>query len=152
MGINKDKNIPLLMLLIFFISFQSWAQNRSPAVEEFIGIDYVESHKDELKKTPLFNLERDISLIHKETTGTRGQMSSTINSHHSAHTENFFERNISIVATFFLSLPILVWLTFIMKLKLRSRLEKNEQLTVLNEYRNQKENRENSKDHFDQAS
>ena len=152
MVINEDKNHTLIILLLFLISFQSWAQNRSPAVEEFIGIDYVESHKDELKKTPLFNLERDISLINKETTGTLSQMPLQGRSHHSENTENFFERNISIVATFFLSLPILMWLTFIMKLKLRSRLEKDEQLTVLNEYRKKKDDREKSKDHFDKAS
>ena len=141
----------LTSLVISFLSLLSLELSfaRSPAVEEFIGIDVIEGENDTTQnKAPLFNLERDIAETGFSPFANQNQRSSI-----SWEQDDFFSSNMSALILFMLALPVIIWLSFIIYLRIKSEEQRNSQLTSLEDYRKKREEqRQEREDKIDEQS
>lgn len=123
----------LTLILLLSLSSFAFAQGRSPAVEDFVGIEYEEKQVAPQGTESLFNLEQDINKIKagkkkpKKTTAVKSPE----------------PQGWGMTAIFGISLalglPLLIWFMVMSHLKKKASLESASNIEVLEKYRKERE-------------
>ncbi len=123
----------LTLGILFLISSSSFAQGRSPAVEDFVGIEYEEKSVAPQGTESLFNLEQDIHKIR-----TQKAKPKKVSEIKSAETNNLGMRTIFGISIA-LGLPLMIWFMVMSHLKKKASLESASNIEVLEKYRKERE-------------
>lgn len=127
-------NFQTLGLIFLLFSGQSFANGRSPAVEDFVGIETEHMEKAPQGTESLFNLEQDIQKI--ETVKNEKKAPSTVQLPE-AETPTGASTVFGMV--FLMSLPILTWMLVMNHLRQKASRESASNIEVLEKYRKQRE-------------
>lgn len=123
----------LTLSFLFLISNFSFARGRSPAVEDFVGIEYEEKRVAPQGTESLFNLEQDIHKI--QTQKAKPRKNAEIKTQ---ETNNLGMRTIFGVSLA-LGLPLMIWFMIMSHLKKKASLESASNIEVLEKYRKERE-------------
>lgn len=129
----------LTLSFLFLISDFSFARGRSPAVEDFVGIEYEEKRVAPQGTESLFNLEQDIHKI--QTQKAKPKKVSEIKTQDSNDWGMRTIFGISIA----LGLPLMIWLLMMSHLKKKASLESASNIEVLEKYRKEREKKAQEK-------
>ena len=126
--------IMFFVLFLFSSVVFAFAQDRKPAVEDFVGIDIEESKVTPYGDESLFNLEQDVGKIQfskKNKTPVRSDIS---------------RKKIIDPITFFgisfaLGLPFMVWFMMMSHLRKKAHFDNASNIEILEKYRKTRENK-----------
>ncbi len=119
----------LLACLLLTLSMSAFADGRSPAVEDFVGIevDHVESTPNGSES--LYNLESDIQKVQANDQGTK---------FYAEPAKNIGPMTV-IAGAFFALLPMIVAIFMMNKLRRKASAESASNIEVLEKYRKERE-------------
>lgn len=123
----------VLGLSLILMSVTAFANGRKPAVEDFVGIEVEHTEATPTGSEVLFNLENDLNQIEAKRT----QAPSKIQSPKQESSEWSLTTILSI--SFFVSLPVLIWLMMVNHLKRKASVESASNIEVLEKYRKERE-------------
>lgn len=127
-------NFQTLGLIFLLFSGQSFANGRSPAVEDFVGIETEHMEKAPQGTESLFNLEQDIQKI--ETVRNDKRVAPTPQL---PEAETPTGASTLFGMFFLMSLPILTWMLVMNHLRQKATRESASNIEVLEKYRKQRE-------------
>lgn len=120
-----------LALCLLFLTSDSFAQNRSPAVEDFVGIEVEHPESTPQGTEPLFNFEQDLTK-HANNQNRPENLSTT-------KTPKAWSIFSIIGVTLGLGLPIIIWLMLMGHLRKQASIESASNIEVLEKYRKERE-------------
>ena len=127
---------PILTCTLLLLSSYCLANGRSPAVEDFVGIEVEEPKADSQGSETLFNLEKDISRIETvRKDGTVEAMTPTV----PATPARPWGASAYFGLAFILGLPLLTWTLLMQHLRRKAREENAANIEVLEKFRREKE-------------
>ncbi len=129
-----------LGLILLFLSLNAFAQGRSPAVEDFVGIEVDHPETTPGPSGTLFNLENDVSkLVEVETFQNNPQAPKVRES--PAKTPMSKTGLFSIAL--FVFLPLTIWFSLMNRLRQKATIESASNIEILEQYRKERESRKN---------
>lgn len=130
----------VILALCLFSGIAMAAPGRSPAVEDFVGIEVSESDTLPQGKESLFNLEKDIRELEK-VEAQAYVTAKPSNPTHSMKEQNMIEWNVVNVtaALVFFCLPLLSWYMAVSHLRKKALVESASNIEVLEKHRRERE-------------
>lgn len=126
----------LLALVTLMISTASFANGRSPAVEDFVGIEVDHQQVAPQGTESLYNLEQDLNQIQEQKKARNTPKLST------APAEEGWGVKAIFAITLALGLPLVLWLMMMSHLKRKASVESASNLEVLEKYRKEREKKQ----------
>jgi hypothetical protein len=123
----------LLAISLTLFSLSAFSQGRSPAVEDFVGIEVEEDYVTPTGTESLFNLQEDISRI--EAQKNQRITPPTISTPESQSINPGILFGISLA----MGLPLVVWFLVMSHLKKQASIESASNIEVLEKYRKERE-------------
>lgn len=124
-----------LALLLLLVSGASFAVGRSPAVEDFVGIEIEEDHVAPQGTESLYNLEQDIQRIEAQPKHKPAPKVEAAK----APAEAPSSASMVFGITLALGLPLMTWFMVMAHLKKKATLENASNIEVLERYRKERE-------------
>lgn len=122
-----------LGFLIFLLSTAAFGQGRSPAVEDFVGIEVDQPQVLPQGTESLYNLEQDMNKLEASKNRTPGLTAPEDLS------TNFNPTSIIFGVSIFLGLPLVVWFLIMARLRKMAALESASNIEMLEKYRKERE-------------
>jgi hypothetical protein len=127
--------LPTFGLILLISSTIAYGQNRSPAVEDFVGIEVEENQITPHGSESLYNLEQDIKIIQAQENKPAPKPAK-------APREIIPPLAPTLLGIFFaLGLPLAVWLLLMSRLKKKASIESASNIEVLEKFRQEREKR-----------
>lgn len=122
-----------LGFLIVLLSTVAYGQGRSPAVEDFVGIEVDQPQVLPQGTESLYNLEQDMNKLEASKSHTPGLTAPEDLS------TNFNPTSIIFGVSIFLGLPLVVWFLIMARLRKMAALESASNIEMLEKYRKERE-------------
>jgi hypothetical protein len=122
-----------LAVSLFLVSSGIFAQNRSPAVEDFVGIEMEHKQVAPQGTESLYNLEQDLNKIQDQRPVTK------ISSAPKVLPTSGWSLTHYMTAGFILGLPAMIWFMMMNHLKRKASVESASNIEVLEKYRKDRE-------------
>ncbi len=122
-----------LGFLIFLLSTAVYGQGRSPAVEDFVGIEVDQPQVLPQGTESLYNLEQDMNKLEASKSPAPGLTAPEDLS------TNFNPTSIIFGVSIFLGLPLVVWFLIMARLRKMAALESASNIEMLEKYRKERE-------------
>lgn len=113
----------------------AFAEGRSPAVEDFVGIEVDQGEATPAGSEVLYNLEQDLNKIEAEKNKPVQKIAATPVA---AESSGFSMKTIFAI-TLVIGLPLMVWLMIMYQMKKKATLESASNIKVLEKYRKDRE-------------
>ena len=129
------------LVLLLLSGFAFAAGGRSPAVEDFVGIEIEQPDTSPQGKDSLFNLEKDINQLQQVEAATYISHPKTPKEHTMDSSSQFIQWNMTnILASILLfCLPLLSWYMAVNHLRKKATVESASNIEVLEKYRRERE-------------
>lgn len=122
-----------LGFLIFLLSTVAYGQGRSPAVEDFVGIEVDQPQVLPQGTESLYNLEQDMNKLEASKRSPPGLTAPEDLS------ASFNPTSIIFGVSIFLGLPLVVWFLIMARLRKMAALESASNIEMLEKYRKERE-------------
>lgn len=146
----------ILIIVCFVLSATAMAApGRSPAVEDFVGIEIEEPKTSPSDQGSLVNLERDLQQLEKiEAKAYVAGTTNTPAEHVMAEENQFIQWNVTnlVAWTFLLGLPLLSWFMAVSHLRKKASIENASNIEVLENYRRERERARKKEEEFRKVS
>lgn len=144
--------VGLVLLLLSGLAFASGG--RSPAVEDFVGIEIEHPDTSPQGKDSLYNLEKDISNLQQVEAATYISHPKSPKEHTMESSNQFIQWNMTnILASIFLfCLPLISWYMAVNHLRKKATVESASNVEVLEKYRREREMARKKDEEYKKAS
>jgi uncharacterized membrane protein YciS (DUF1049 family) len=122
-----------LCVVLFTTISLSFAQGRKPAVEDFVGIEVDQGEVTPAGSEVLYNLEQDLQKINDQKNKAAPKATLAV-----AESKAWSMSTI-VGISFFLGLPLMIWLIMMSYLKKKASVESASNIEVLEKYRKDRE-------------
>lgn len=144
-----------LVLITFVLSASALAApGRSPAVEDFVGIEIEEPKTSPADQGTLINLERDLQELEKVEAKAYVAKAEAPREHVMAENNQFIQWNVTnlVAWTLLLGLPLLSWFMAVSHLRKKASIENASNIEVLEKYRRERERARKKEEEFRKVS
>lgn len=121
-----------LGFLIVLLSTVAYGQGRSPAVEDFVGIEVDQPQVLPQGTESLYNLEQDMNKL--EASKSPSQVTATPEA-----SASFNPTSIIFGVSIFLGLPLIVWFLIMAQMRKMAAIESASNIEMLEKYRKERE-------------
>ncbi len=130
------------------------APGRSPAVEDFVGIEIEEPKTSPADQGTLINLERDLQQLEKVEAKAYVASQNTPPEHVMSQDNQFIQWNVTnlVAWTLLLGLPLLSWFMAVSHLRKKASIESASNIEVLEKYRRERERARKKEEEFRKVS